>query len=39
LTKEEIRYVQEMARRIAALVLPEPMLDSNDQKVKQHTCT
>jgi hypothetical protein len=37
LTKEEIRSVQEMARRIAALVLLEPMLDSSDQKVKQHS--
>lgn len=37
LTKEEVRYVQEMARRIAAILLLEPALDSNYLKVKEHT--
>jgi hypothetical protein len=37
LTKEEVRYVQEMARRIAALLLLEPALDANYQNVKAHT--
>ena len=37
LTKDEVRYVQEMARRIAALLLLEPALDSNYQNVKAHT--
>jgi hypothetical protein len=37
LTKEEVRYVQEMARRIAAILLLEPALDSNYRKVKEHT--
>jgi hypothetical protein len=39
LTKEEICYVQEMARRIAALLLLEPALDANHQNVKAHTFT
>ena len=34
LTKEEVRYVQEMARRIAAILLLEPALDENYRKVK-----
>ncbi|MFZ0963123.1 MAG: type ISP restriction/modification enzyme [Terriglobia bacterium] len=37
LTKEEVRYVQEMARRIAAVLLLEPALDANYQSVKAHT--
>jgi hypothetical protein len=37
LTKEEVRYVQEMSRRIAAILLLEPGLDSNYRKVKEHT--
>jgi hypothetical protein len=36
LTKEEVRYVQEMARRIAAILLLEPALDANYQNVKAH---
>ena len=39
LTKEEVRYVQEMARRIAAILLLEPALDSNYREVKEHTFT
>jgi hypothetical protein len=34
LTKEEVRYVQEMARRIASVLVLEPALDSNYQAVK-----
>ena len=37
LTKDEVRYVQEMARRIAAILLLEPALDANYQNVKAHT--
>jgi hypothetical protein len=37
LTKDEVRYVQEMARRIAAILLMEPALDANYQNVKAHT--
>ena len=37
LTKEEVRYFQEMARRIAAILLLEPALDSNYRSVKEHT--
>lgn len=37
LSKEEVRYVQEMARRIAAILLLEPALDSNYRNVKEHT--
>jgi hypothetical protein len=37
LTKDEVRYVQEMARRIAAIILLEPALDENYRKVKAHT--
>jgi hypothetical protein len=36
LTKGEVRYVQEMARRIAAIVLLEPELDENYRSVKAH---
>jgi hypothetical protein len=39
LTKDEVRYVQEMARRIAAILLLEPALDSNYREVKEHTFT
>ncbi len=34
---EEVRYVQEMARRIAAILLLEPALDSNYRTVKERT--
>jgi hypothetical protein len=37
LTKDEARYVQEMARRIAAILLLEPALDANYQAVKANT--
>ena len=37
LTKDEVRYVSEMARRIAAILLLEPALDENYAKVKQST--
>jgi len=37
LKAEEARYVTEMARRIAALVLPEPALDANYERVKADT--
>jgi Type ISP C-terminal specificity domain len=36
LTKEEVRYVTEMARRIAAILLLEPALDENYHKAKEH---
>jgi hypothetical protein len=36
LTKEEVRWVQEMARRIAAILLLEPALDENYRTVKAH---
>jgi hypothetical protein len=34
--KDEVRWVQEMARRIAAILLLEPELDENYQTVKRH---
>ena len=37
LTKDEVRYVQEMARRIAAILLLEPALNANSESIKQHT--
>jgi hypothetical protein len=37
LTKDEVRYVQEMARRIAAILLLEPALDTNYEAVKADT--
>jgi hypothetical protein len=37
LTKDEVRYVQEMARRIAAILLLQPALDANYESVKQHS--
>ena len=37
LTKDEVRWVQEMARRIAAIFLMEPALDENYRAVKAHT--
>jgi hypothetical protein len=37
LSKEEVRYVQEMARRLAAILLLEPSLDANYQSAKAHT--
>jgi hypothetical protein len=39
LSKEEVRYVQEMARRIGAILLLEPALDANYRSVKQHAYT
>ena len=39
LTKGEVRYVGEMARRIAAMLLLEPALDENYMKVKGSTYT
>ncbi len=36
MTKEEVRWVQEMARRIAAILLFEPSLDDNYRTVKAH---
>ena len=33
LTKDEVRYVQEMARRIAAILLLEPALNANYEKL------
>jgi len=37
LTKEEVRYVQEMERRITAILLLEPALNANYESIKQHT--
>jgi len=37
LKPDEARYVTEMARRIAALVLLEPALDENYERVKADT--
>jgi hypothetical protein len=37
LTIDEVRYVQEMARRIAAILLLRPALDVNYEFVKAHT--
>jgi hypothetical protein len=37
MTKDEVRWVQEMARRIAAILLLEPALDDNYRAVKAHT--
>jgi Type ISP C-terminal specificity domain len=37
ITKEEVRWVQEMARRIAAILLLEPALDENYRAVKART--
>ena len=37
LTKEEVRYVQEMMRRIAAILLLGPALDANYRAVKSNT--
>jgi hypothetical protein len=37
LTKDEVRWVQEMARRIAAILLLEAALDENYRAVKAHT--
>jgi hypothetical protein len=37
LTKDEVRYVQEMARRIATIILLEPALDANYRNVKEDT--
>ncbi|MGH9724686.1 MAG: type ISP restriction/modification enzyme, partial [Candidatus Acidiferrales bacterium] len=36
LTKDEVRYVQEMARRIAAILLLQPSLDANYLAVKSN---
>jgi Type ISP C-terminal specificity domain len=37
LSKEEVRYVQEMAQRIAAILMLESALDANYRNVKEHT--
>ncbi len=37
LAKDEVRYVQEMVRRIAAILLLEPTLDANYRAVKANT--
>jgi hypothetical protein len=37
LTADEVRYVQEMARRIAAILLLEPALDANYESIKANT--
>jgi hypothetical protein len=37
MTKDEVRWVQEMSRRIAAILLFEPALDENYRAVKAHT--
>jgi hypothetical protein len=37
LTKDEVRYVQEKARRIAAILLLEPALNANYEAAKAHT--
>jgi hypothetical protein len=37
LKRDEVRYVQEMARRIAAILLLEPVLDANYTAVKENT--
>lgn len=39
LTLDEVEYVQEMIRRIAAIVLLQPTLDENYKKVKANTYT
>ena len=39
LSKDEVRYVQEMARRIGAILLLEPALDANYRSVKEHAYT
>ena len=38
LTVDEARYVTEMVRRIAAILLLEPALDANYEAVKANTC-
>jgi hypothetical protein len=35
LTIDEVRYVQEMARRIATILLLQPALDANNESVKR----
>ena len=37
MTKEEVREVRDMARRIAAILLLEPALDANYQAVRDRT--
>jgi len=37
LKADEARYVQEMTRRIAAILLLEPALDANYERVKADT--
>jgi hypothetical protein len=39
LRKDEVRYVQEVARRIGAILLLEPALDANYRSVKEHAYT
>jgi hypothetical protein len=36
LTSEEARYVTEMTRRLAALVLLQPALDANYRRILEH---
>ena len=38
LKADEARYVIEMARRIAAILLLQPALDANYERVKADTC-
>jgi len=39
LTPEEVRYVTEMARRLAALVALQPCLNENYSRVVEATCS
>jgi len=39
LTKDEVRYVQETVRRIAAILLLQSALDANYRAVKENTYT
>jgi hypothetical protein len=39
LSKDEVRYVQEMVRRIGAILLLEPALDANYRSIKEHAYT
>jgi hypothetical protein len=36
LTAEEVRYVEEMTRRIAGILLIEPALDANHEAVRRN---
>jgi hypothetical protein len=37
LTKDEVRYAQEVARRIAAILLLGPALNANYEFIREHT--